>query len=374
MLYHCFPRRPYGLISDGVPLTEAEEELGMQVLESIFRFGLLLKPEDAFDPITVEGNKVEQVGPSEHPRCCFTENDFNGISSPEVKFSNGLRSHLDIFGSFAIGIENTVGRLLGINPCNYYYRSSDDFEDPNLRALSEHLLETLGQVKNTLVLLSEIEAIANPDDDHPKSGNFVQREKLKLIGVNYENERRRKVDEIAKALDELSIGDAKKIEETLLHTHYPFWYLSQQITFLTHLFQNADSQKNRRELAYYAQREWRLVRFFHGNLRFLPVSAQPDEIISLSDEETEVIELFLETVPDLSNSFRQVYGRQINLEGSWLFFRSGDFDIREFVSEIIVPSRFEKDVTGTVEQLWHEGHFRRGKPKIVSSDTNGFWQ
>lgn len=346
----------------------------MQVLESIFRFGLLLKPEDAFEPASAEENNAEQVGPSEHPRCCFTENDFHGICSPQVQFSNGLRSHLDIFGSFAIGIENSVGRQLGINPCNYYYRSSEEYEDPDLRALSEHLLETLGQVRNTLVLLSEIEAIANPDDDYPSSGNFVQRKKLKLIGVNYENERRQKIEEITKSLDQLPIDSAKKIEEALQHTHYPFWYLSQQITFLTHLFQNADSQKNRRELAYYAQREWRLVRFFHGNLRFLPVSMQPKEIISLSDEEADVVGLFLETVPDLSQSFEQVYERRISLDGSWLLFRSGDFDIREFLSEIIVPSRYEKVVAGSVDQLWHEGHFRRGKPKVISSDTRGYWQ
>lgn len=353
-------------------LTEAETELGMQVLESIFRFGLLLKPEDAFEPASAEENKLKQVGTSEHPRCCFTENDFHGICSPQVEFSNGLRSHLDIFGSFAIGIENAVGRQLGINPCNYYYRSSEEYEDPDLRALSEHLLETLGQVRNTLVLLSEIEAIANPDDDYPRSGNFVRREKLKLIGVNYENERRQKIEEITRSLDQLSVDCAKKFEETLQHTHYPFWYLSQQITFLTHLFQNADSQKNRRELAYYAQREWRLVRFFHGDLRFLPVSAQPNEIMSLSDEEADVIRLFLETVPDLSNSFQRVYERQINLEGSWLLFRSGDSDIREFISEIIVPRSFEKRVRATVEELWSEGHFRHGKPKIISSDKKGF--
>ena len=369
MLYHCFPRRPYGHISDGLPLTDAELKLGMQILESIFRFGLLLKPEDAFEPDALDDAKIDSVGPSQHPRCCFTENDFLGITTPEVSFQRGLRSHLDIFGSFAIGIENPTGRQLGINPCNYYYRTSEEFDDPHLRALSEHLLLSLNQIRNTLVLLSEVEAIANPEDDHPRRGNAVQREKLKYIGVSYENEGEQKIAEIAKNLDNLTISEAKKLDESISNTHYPFWYLSQQLTFLIHLFQNADSQKNRRELAYYAQREWRLVRFFHGDLRFLPISAQPEEIMSLSDEETDVINLFLETEPDLRHSFKQVYEKDISLEGSWLLFRSGDYDIREFVSEIIVPRRFEIAVKDTVDRLCNDGHFRRGKPQVISSDT-----
>ncbi len=365
MLYHCFPRRSYSRILDNSPPTHDELIFGLAVLESIMKFGLLLCPESVAIAPSVDADGI--YNPTfDHPRCCFTENELERLSDREVPFPNGHRSHFQIFGPIAIGIENLHGRRLGINPCNYFYRSSAEASDTDVRALSEHLVSCLHEVRNSLVVLAELESHANPDDDYPSRGHAIARDKLRRVGVDFYNEGQNNVVKARAGIDGLTLSNAKAFEDLIANDRYPFWYLTQQLTFLIHLFQDADSQRqtNKRHLAYYSQREWRLVRFFHGNLRFLPISEQATDMSSISEKESEIVQKFLEGCAGLNQLSRRALDRALNVEGCWLLFERGQVHVRDFISEIVVPDAAYRDASRLLQNLLELGAFHRSAPKL----------
>lgn len=217
--------------------------------------------------------------------------------------------------------------------------------------------------------MSEVESIANPNDDYPRSGNAVRRTKLSQIGVDYHGETGDVIIKVKKRLSELTEKQAKSIDKLISNTHYPYWYLVQQITFLIHLFQNADSRENRRELAYYTQREWRLVRFFHGNLKFLPITKQAEEVISVNAEEKDIIDEFIDASEAIAERMSGEFKRKVHMDGSWLLFSVGEHHVREFISEIIVPEKYFDIVENSVRKLESKGRFGLSAPTVISNNV-----
>lgn len=299
----------------------------------------------------------------EHARCCFTENALNRLFVKEVPFGQSRRSHFQIFGPFAVGIKNEHGRILGISPASYFYRASHAS-----RAFSEDLIARLHEIRNSLVIMAEIESRGNPDHDVPKSGYALPRSRLASIGVDFHSELYENVRAARAKIDSLSPSEAKSFELMFTNKKKPFWYQVQQLTLLLHLFQVADSVRNERHLAYYRQREWRAIRFFHEDIHVVPLSDH-DGYAGMMDENAKAhVTQFLNNWTNCMRSGAANTGVG-GFDRCWLLIGRGERHVRDFISEVVVPREVEGRVRQFVQALEARKVLLPGRVKIRTYDA-----
>lgn len=308
-LFHAFPRRDP---------TNGDYALG--VLESILSNGLLCTPE------------MGGAGPAAGmPRASFTLGAEHELSMLRPG-QRGLRSHSDVFGHFAIGVDPADARRLGLLPVVYY--CDDSATAPGLgRELAARLQECV----RLLHALAHIEGRATRTgvDNVWVPGP----EQLAKIGIDV-------AASAAKRLSALEGGDADWILSLLDNgDRTPSYNITDLLETLLSLYQTTDAVSTSPDLDFYQQREWRLVRHTRIGLDWFCLGATN----AFASPRQSVAETRVRAMREALS-----VGREKNedyLARCWVLDRIDDRPFCDFVTRIVVPSQFLQKVEKMAARL-----------------------
>lgn len=362
LLYHCFP----GYLSASRPISDRDAtslerlrcQIGYLTLKSILETGLLLTPE----PFSVDN--PERLHTMNQVRACFTlataselKRKISGLpysSSHHERANIPPLSHFDLFGDFAIGLDPIEARALGAIPTIYYYRDVKDSMLPlssygTSSTLSFDLICHLLKARKLLVGLAHIEALA---DRNCKDTATI--EQLREMCQTLDGE----PDSVIEAASRLNENLARQIYPLFDTNRGPIWNIIQHIELLLNLFQVADSHQRNRHLAYFQQKEWRIIQHNTQGLNCEPLFGRKysrdsnrkiKNLCSYWDEINNLLRIHRFRTREFANDF-------------WLLMNCNRFNFRDFIKQIIVP-----DVAlGLTQELIENFHFWNSKPTVIS--------
>jgi hypothetical protein len=358
-LYHAFPR-PRGNYLD----SKRGHELGFRILELILTHGLLCTPERFTiepDPSTqnlekrrrlMNGEPEEEITQS---RACFTLLHLEELSQRITASSDVTPSHQELFGDFAIGFDAIEAREIGILPVVYFYKSEHDIpfsisKHKKISGLGSEIVHRLLEIRTLLSILANIEAIADPIDLELPS-----RQKLKEIGItlNYESE-------IEKKIDGLTRNEACRIFDLFNSDRVVTWSIHDFVTMLLSFYQTVDSTAASEPLAFFNQREWRLIHHFRPGLLWFNLSMTPKIL-------NPVEEIFLQSKLSIREFLKELWQveqlREDRIEKFWVLAGVGDYNFRDFVREVVVP----RDYVDRALRLVSDLDFNGMPPRVESA-------
>jgi hypothetical protein len=216
--YHSFPRRK--LADDAVPR-------GLAILRSMARSGLLLTPEQTVWSEFLQNGKRSDPIQIFQIRACFTE------LNPEE-----LMDHAKQFGSFSIEFEIESLRLLGAMPV--FYLPSPGSEERALGGIAGAFVARMEEIQRVLARLADLQKLAEATPN--------KAEKVKVT-----------VDNQPVGMTRCAIGDVQEVLSMLLYQTQPAQELLNAFRALSGFFYPTEDMKYTGELAYYRQREWRII-------------------------------------------------------------------------------------------------------------------
>ena len=217
--YHSFPRR---FRED--PASEIDS--GLQILSSIIASGFLLTPETTEWRESLSDGSLGKAWKVCQKTCSFTE-----LASRE------LQDHSEEFGKFSIEFDLQAFRELGGLPVFYLPRATAD--DHGLESIAATLMARIGETQTLLEQLAELEKLVSANED-----------KSQLLVIT---------NDVQQGYTRCSLGGAEDVLKYLTHGKQPVGSLSNSLAGLSALFYPAENFQYTGLLAYYRQREWRLV-------------------------------------------------------------------------------------------------------------------
>lgn len=215
--YHSFPRRA-GTDVNGK---------GLSILRSLASSGLLLTPErTVWSEFMDDGGRSSSIEVFQK-RTCFTE------LAPEE-----LGAHAVTFGPFAIEFEIQALRQLGAIPVFYF--PATGIAEQALAGLAAALVARMAEVQQVLSRLQTVSEIA------ARTSN-----KTEIIEVTMNGQ--------PAGATRCTVGAAEDILAMLLHQSRPVGELLGAWQALTGFFYPTENVEYTTPLAYYRQREWRIV-------------------------------------------------------------------------------------------------------------------
>ena len=220
-IYHSFP---------GPEIIKGKEKIkmGVKILSSIRDHGFLLSPEIHSYSERIDDDSFSDPRNNIQKRCCFT------CIHPEK-----LRGHIEIFGKFSIEFPVNNFKKMGGNPVTYLAIINEkDYSD--LEGIASMLMIRIGEITDLLTQLSDChEKINNYNGD---MNDFIL---MKKGGKKYPIN--------------CSFSSAQALLNELSANKQPFDILLNAIRGMCGLFVPADDIKNNKSLAYYREREWRII-------------------------------------------------------------------------------------------------------------------
>ena len=239
------------------------------------------------DPNTLNTQKRELLARGEpeftysQSRLCFTlcspvelfEPKIRGVApgpdgptaAPDAKYS-----HADLFGPYAIGIDPLVSRQLGIVP-TVYYSPTDRFGrrftgDPgSIAGLNIQMIQRLKELRELCILLAQIERDIDIDGP-PLPGDAV----LTALNLTLPFEQA-----IEARVRQLPLAERRRLF-TLFNIDRDYALnLVSFIEMMFSLFQETDSSIDGSALAFYQQREWRLIHHMRDGTSWYCLGDQP---------------------------------------------------------------------------------------------------
>ncbi len=368
-LYHAFPR-PRRVGATGPEGRHRDRETGFAVLELILRHGLLCTPE--WFPFYPNGRTenpekarcVRENRPHDkivQSRACFTLSEADELSK-EYRVGPGSRpvTHTDLFGEFAIGLDPIEARALNLAPVTYYYRHHFADAGPHaggpMAGLAAQFVERLDELRALVASLSHVEAIAHPDGG--RDWEFRPRSWLDRVGIRPLHEAA-----VGTALDGLTQDQAAQVYRLFDTDRLPAWNLYDFVLMMLFLYQTTDSTFENAPLAFFQQREWRLVHHMMADQKWFGLATHDRE----RNPFAEVFHAATARVRACLDAGRPNWDAEHRtwfLNHSWVLAgvgpESDHVPFREFVREIVVP---ETCVT-RVEKLVQSVGFRR--PPVVT--------
>jgi hypothetical protein len=297
--YHNFPRRGGG--------TNREVEIGCKML-ALMCNGLVLTPEvvkweyphaDGAPPRKME---VQQK------RVCFTE-----LSPAE------LPRHADEFGHFALEFEIDVLKGLGAIPVFYIPRQVSGGDE--VTSLGSILVI---QIIDAMILAMRLAGVKKNLDNAP----FATGEFPCTFGFT----------ETKLQTFNLDAAEARKFIQAFTYSLTPPDMLENSLAALLSFFYPADDIERNKTLAYYRQREWRIV----GN-----IAVRGEEL--MRRPRTEFVERLLEIDPEFfGREFPPSSGRRL-ADDIYVFPGIGEKRIIEMARRIIVPDAAVERAKSIVE-------------------------
>lgn len=371
LLFHAFPRARHvrtgnvGAV-EWIPHSTEELERGFLILGQILRHGILCTPERFAiyaDPETERDLKAAAFKQGEpytfitQSRACFTLMDRHELSQ-EISQSGVISSpHYRIFGPFAIGIDPLPARSLGVCPVFYYYRHLHGAKDDRIASaapiggLGSQIVSRLMEIATVFSVLSRIEAIARP-----QSNGILSEEMLDEIGITPAYEPR-----VEHLLAQLSRRQAADLLQYFDTDRVAAWNIVDFVNMLLSFYQSADSTLDGTPLAFFNQREWRLVYHTRGGLNWIGLGDHPyyrdPNAFDMFAQRDELKEFLLS---DLQSRKRD----EDYFLNCWALNKADGLNFRDFIKEIVVPPAY----VSRAEMLLHRYDFK-GKPPAVYAGT-----
>ena len=288
--YHSFPRRGRN--------SETEIEKGCKILTSIRDFGLLLTPE-----ITIWSNTHKDGSPPRKQPILQRSASFTDLLPGE------LDRHSKTFGHFSL--EFSANTIKGLGAIPVHYIPCATAETGEVAGLGETMVV---QANDAKILIDRIAAVKKWLDENPSKNDGEL-----PCNFGFENIKEFK----------LQIAPLRGFIDALTYALTPPHMLEHSIAALLSLFYPADDTEHNKELlAYYRQREWRIV----GNF-----SVRGEEVMRLPS--AELIngllkidaEFWGKLLPDLLGSKRTV-------DETLVYPGIGKRRIIEMANRVIVPA------------------------------------
>lgn len=324
--YHSFPR-----VSKNSKTDIAD---GIGVLKSILDFGFLLTPEDLEIPPNPDSDRFNPPATNiTQLRGCFTL-----LTQQDLLAEEG---HTELFGKFSIGLNTRAARRLGIVPAIHYYKSyqkasSPDFDSLEDSGVSEDILNRLAELRRIVIVLATLEAASGVNPNEFKELSYLRQNKLVLSDEA-------KVEAL---LAKLTPNVAKHVLSYFEVDRVPGWNLAEWIEIILSMFQTADSKRGR-HLAYYSQREWRIIQLFAPGLWCFPV-AENTPIIS--DDLTGRIERAVRRARKYFKALPPDIASRLRFQESYLLYGYYHLLFRDFIEEIVVPADAKVPVAKILEE------------------------
>lgn len=327
LLYHCFPRGAtdrFGQLRSN--------QIGVEQIETIKKYGLLLTPELFSIPENQLAAKHEGESPKVEffqARACFTLAEREELLMARDPDN---MSHFELFGDFAIGLKPADARKLGSVPVFYMYDAFGGCPEISHGVnLSREILFNLRELRSVMIALARLEAKAEIPGRDTLDVAMLDRIGYVLQGDPI----------VRRRIDRVNHQKAREAVDLLDTDRGPAWSLVDLIDITLNLFQTADSKDSDglRQHAYYQQREWRIVQLFNPFLRCQRLGSgfELDGIAAMTpDERRDLRKRLTELNPGFFNESR--------LENSAILRGTSDrddakaTDFFEFVEEIICPS------------------------------------
>jgi hypothetical protein len=234
--YHSFPRiRPDDEYSETIAT-------GLEILASIKTIGLILAPEiiEWKQPLSDGSYRTTFLL---QRRICFTELEASDV--PE---------HAKKFGPLSIEFSQDILRELGALPVFYVPQGIKD--DRSLSNAGATVVTQLADIKYTINQLRQLSQFSNPEylvkHFAPQGATHVDEKcMLNLTNVDEQNK--------PTAVYPFSIKSVRDILSYIGYKNAPFDLMEGVLSLMQNLFYPTDDAKHDEKLAYYQQREWRLV-------------------------------------------------------------------------------------------------------------------
>lgn len=343
LLFHAFPRvrhdRPVaGQRVAWLPHQEAELRHGFGVLEQILEHGILCTPERFgiyADPQSERAEKLASLR-ADAPYAAVTQSRacFTLMERHELVVATGSSpSHAQVFGPFAIGLDPVRCRTLGICPVSYTYRHVHGGARPGevaggtVAGLGSQIVSRLMEIATVFSVLSRIEARARPDERWA-----LPTELLDEIDVGPKFEPL--VEQRLRRLDQRSAAHLLEYFDT---DRVAAWNIVDFVHLLLSLYQSADSTIDGTPLAFFNQREWRLVFHTRRGLEWIGVGTHPeyrDPAARRMHDRRQALRRFL-----ASGAARR-RADDAYLQGCWALHSVDGLHFRDFISEIVVPAGY----------------------------------
>lgn len=344
-LFHCFPRTREAN-------NKSQGDLALRILTSILKFGILCTPEKLNiypDKNTTNKEKIDLIKKKQpefiyqQSRFCMSLCTENDIYNPEI-YSQKY-SHAHLFGPFAISFDPKISRILGIMPTTYFTPSDIFGEEysPNMRAtpgLSLQIIQRLKELRDILVILALIEHSLVIEEGFSLPGLDILKQ-LNLDNLPFETEA------VDKTL-QLTAFQRKKIFELFNTDRLNAFDMIGYVEMMFSLFQETDSSIDGASLAFYQQREWRLIHHMRHGMKWYCLGRQPAF-------KNPHLPAKINRILEIRKILKRVSGHNHLSEkyfsGCWLLEEVDGLPVKEYISSIITPADFKDDVRRIAENL-----------------------
>lgn len=367
-LFHAFRRPRHRKDQDGKlirdPVTEDDREKGFKILELILNYGLLCTPEKfgLYPNYHTENKQKKELLKAKKPheefvqsRACFTLADTRDLSQAyELGFGKNKEyvTHTQLFGEFAIGLDPIEARELGILPTVYYYRHDLGHPRNPMAGLGWQIIERLDEARAVFSVLSYIESW---DNKGPDDLSYPSRERLKEMGILI-----RYQPEIEQELKELKTREAELILRLFDTDRVPAWNLVDFIQILLSLYQCTDSTIQDAPLAFFQQREWRLVHHMTKHLRWFGLGRHKRYRNPREREFVKGINELKEFLGGLAGK-KAAADTEWFLSYCWVLAGTLNRDFRDYIHEIVVPETYVERAQDLVNTLT----FASKRPQVI---------
>jgi hypothetical protein len=348
-LFHSFPR-PRKNLRNPDANTEVPDYIACRILSSILKNGLLCTPEELkIFPDRQTANRKKRAlllsGEPEYThlqsRFCVTlcsekelfERKIRGLTPEETgpTVSDGaLLSHADLFGPCAISFEPKESRQIGILPTSYY-SPADIFGERFQSSYSEapglnlQIIQRLKEIRELMIVLATIERSLVVG-----SFRFPGEDVLDALKLNLPFQ-----EEVMDAVHKLSTSQRSDVFKLFDTDREMALNLVSFVDIMLSLFQETDSTKDGAILAFYQQREWRLVHHMREGMTWYCLGAQPHF-------RNPFAKLRQEQIRELRDDITRMTGKRQPvqyLDHCWLLESVDGIPVSDFISSVIVPRR-----------------------------------
>jgi hypothetical protein len=282
-----------------------------------------------------------------------------------VATDEGWKSHADLFGAYAVSFDPITARRLGIVPTNYFSPNDVFGEryDREVPGLNIQMIQRLREIREILIILATIERSLNVSNEELPGDNILQALNLKLP---FEGD-------IYRKLYDLSDVERKDIFELFNTDRERALTLVSCIEMMLSLYQETDSTIDGRALAFYQQREWRLIHHVRLGMIWYCLGDQPD----FRNPHAKVRQAEIRRLRRITHETSGGVPREeAYFKHCWLLEAVDSTPIGESISSIIVPGRVRKSTLNEVRRRGCSANVIAAEdfgyiPGITPTGTNG---
>jgi hypothetical protein len=267
---------------------------------------------------------------------CFTLGDETDLFLPRMPgqttgqtAKSAQASHADLFGPFTLGLEVRDARRIGILPTAYYSpvdaqgnRYDETFAEPGLHL---QLIQRLKELRELMTLHAIIERSLKVD-----GGRLPAEEMLRTLDIDIPFHH-----ELVEAAYALPDPQRRKIFELFDTDRETALSLISSIDMMLSMFQETDSSIDGTPLAFYQQREWRLIHHMRTGMVWYCLGDQPEFRNPLAERKAREILQLRGTLSSVAKDGRDA----AYFKSCWVLEEIDGRPLRDFISRLVVPAR-----------------------------------